>query len=110
LSKLFSGTQKHAAVRKWLSKRERIHVHFAPTSLSWLDMAQRYFCDITEKRIRRGVFKSVSDLESAIHACTDNHNEAPNPFIWTANPADILAKAACARKALDDGCIPGGLP
>ena len=64
-------------------------------------MVERFFRDITENRIRRGVFRSVAELESAIQAYITNHNAAPKPFIWTASANDILAKVARARKALD---------
>lgn len=103
------GTHKHTAVQKWLSKKKRIHIHFTPTSSSWLNMVERFFRDITDKRIRRGVFKSVPDLESAIHAYIDCHNDAPKPFIWTAEADDILAKVVRARKALNDARISGDL-
>jgi transposase len=95
------ATHKHPAVTKWLEAHKRIHVHFTPTSSSWLDMVERFFRDITENRIRRGVFRSVPELESAIQTYIASHNAAPKPFIWTASANDILAKVARARKALD---------
>jgi transposase len=103
------ATHKHATVQKWLEKKKRIHLHFTPTSSSWLNMVERFFRDITDKQIRRGVFKSVPDLEAAIHAYIESHNEAPKPFIWTAEAADILAKVVRARKALNVPRNSGGL-
>jgi transposase len=95
------ATHKHPAVTKWLEAHKRVHVHFTPTSSSWLNMVERFFRDITENRIRRGIFRSVAELESAIQTYIANHNAAPKPFIWTASANDILAKVARARKALD---------
>ena len=103
------ATHKHASVQKWLTKKKRIHVHFTPTSSSWLNMVERFFRDITDRRIRRGVFKSVPDLEAAIHAYIESHNEAPKPFIWTADADDILAKVVRARRALNGARISGEL-
>jgi len=93
-------THKHAKVKAWLAKRTRIHVHFTPTSASWLNMVERFFRDITERCIRRGVFRSVSELEEAIMAYIENHNEAPKPFIWTAKANDILEKVKRAKQKL----------
>ena len=95
------ATHKHPAVTEWLEAHKRVHVHFTPTSSSWLNMVERFFRDITENRIRRGVFRSVAELESAIQTYIANHNASPKPFIWTASANDILAKVARARKALD---------
>ncbi len=96
------ATHKHPAVTKWLEAHKRVHVHFTPTSSSWLNMVERFFRDITENRIRRGVFRSVPELEAAIQAYIENHNAAPKPFIWTASAKDILAKVSKARKTLED--------
>jgi len=95
------ATHKHANVKAWLAKRPRFHVHFTPTSASWLNMVERFFRDITENAIRRGVFTSVHDLIDAIDAYLIEHNRAPKPFIWTASASDILAKVLRAREALD---------
>jgi transposase len=95
------ATHKHPAVTEWLEKHRRIQIHFTPTSSSWLNMVERFFRDISENRIRRGIFRSVPELEAAIHAYIANHNAAPKPFIWTASATDILAKVTRARKALD---------
>ena len=103
------ATHKHPAVRAWLEAHKRVNIHFTPTSSSWLNMVERFFRDITENRIRRGVFRSVPELEAAIHTYVANHNVAPKPFIWTAAAKDILAKVARARKALAVTRISGDL-
>ena len=79
------ATHKTPAVQAWLSKHKRVHVHFTPTSSSWLNMVERLFRDITENRIRRGVFRSVEELEGAIHDYLARHNARPKPFIWAAS-------------------------
>ena len=76
-------------------------MHFTPTSASWLNMVERFFRDITENRIRRGVFRSVPELISAIEDYIHNHNQSPKPFIWTAKASDILEKVTRARRTLD---------
>ena len=75
-------------------------MHFTPTSASWLNMIERFFRDITSKRLRRGVFHSVPDLVSAIEAYVAAYNVNPSPFVWTAKAADILAKVSRARRKL----------
>ena len=95
------ATHKHPQVQAWLAKHPRFHMHFTPTSASWLNMVERFFRDITDKRIRRGVFKSVSELEAAINEYIATHNADPKPFIWTAKASDILAKVTRARAALN---------
>lgn len=95
-------THKHEEVRKWLEKHPRFHIHFTPTGSSWLNMVERYFRDITENQIRRGVFRSVEELERTIVAAIDQHNKAPRPYIWTAEAKDILAKVIRARAASND--------
>ena len=95
------ATHKHPEVKAWLAKHPRFHLHFTPTSSSWLNMVERFFRDITDKRIRRGVFASVPDLEAAINEYIAAHNANPKPFIWTAKASDILAKVTRARAALN---------
>jgi transposase len=95
------ATHKHPQVTAWLAKHPRFHMHFTPTSSSWLNMVERFFRDITDKRIRRGVFTSVSDLEAAINEYIAAHNAKPKPFIWTAKASDILAKVTRAHVALN---------
>lgn len=96
------GTHKHATVKRWLAKRPRIHVHFTPTSSSWLNIVERWFRELTEKCIRRGSFHHVEQLEATIWDFIDHSNDYPKPFVWTADPNDILAKVARARRALDN--------
>jgi transposase len=94
------STHKHPEVQAWLAKHPRFYMHFTPTSSSWLNMVERFFRDITDKRIRRGAFASVPELEAAIHDYIAAHNANPKPFIWTAKANDILAKVTRARSAL----------
>jgi transposase len=95
------ATHKYPDVQVWLAKHPRFHMHFTPTSSSWLNMVERFFRDITDKRIRRGVFRSVPDLEVAINEYIAAHNANPKPFIWTAKASDILAKVTRARAVLN---------
>ena len=97
------ATHKHAKVQKWLARHPRFHVYFTPTSSSWLNMVERFFRDLTEKRLRRGVFRDVEELIVAIGDYIDKHNDKPTPFVWTAKAADILEKVKRARAALDNG-------
>ena len=94
------ATHKHPKVERWLSRHPRFHVHFTPTSSSWLNMVERFFRDLTENRLRRGVFSSVEELIEAIGQYIDHHNNHPKPFIWTAKAADILEKVMRDRTAL----------
>lgn len=95
------STHKHATVLRWVARHPRIHLHFTPTSASWLNMVERFFRDLTEKQISRGVFRSVSELEATILNAIDQHNLDPKPFIWTAKASDILEKVTRARRSLD---------
>ena len=94
-------THKHPKVKAWLGRHTRFHMHFTPTSSSWLNIVERWFREITTKRIRRGSFNSVAQLEAAIYAFIETHNEDPKPFVWTADLKDILPKIARAHEALD---------
>jgi transposase len=94
------GTHKHEKVKRWLKKHPRFQIHFIPTSSSWLNLIERWFREITEKRIRRGVFKSVPELIEAIMTYIDCHNADPKPFVWSAKSEDILEKVARARATL----------
>lgn len=95
------ATHKHAKVATWLKRHQRFQVHFTPTSASWLNMVERFFRDISERRLRRGVFRSVPELVQAITDYVARHNDAPKPFIWTATASDILEKVKRARRKLD---------
>ena len=94
------ATHKHPKVERWLRRHPRFHMHFTPTGCSWLNMVERFFRDLTENRLRRGVFRSVQELIEAIGEYIDHHNEHPKPFIWTTKAADILEKVKRARAAL----------
>jgi len=96
------ATHKHEKVKQWLARNPRFQMHFTPTSASWLNMVERFFRDITTKRIRRGAFPSVRKLVAAIKDYIDEHNLAPKPFIWTAKASDILAKVSRAKAALSN--------
>lgn len=95
------ATHKHPAVKTWLSKHPRFHMHFTPTSASWLNLIERFFGELTNKRIRRGTFRSVPELIKAIEDYIAHHNDFPTTFTWTAKVEDILSKVARARKVLD---------
>ena len=94
------ATHKHPTVQKWLSKHPRFHMHFTPTSASWLNMVERFFRDITTERLRRGVFTSVPELVAAIDEYIAHHNAHPKPFIWTKSARDILQKVIRANSRL----------
>jgi len=94
------ATHKHPAVQDWLAKHPRFHMHFTPTSASWLNMVERFFRDITTERLRRGVFTSVPDLVKAIDEYIAHHNTNPKPFIWTKSARDILQKVIRANNRL----------
>jgi transposase len=94
------GTHTHANVDAWLSKHPRFHLHFIPTSSSWLNLIERWFAQLTEKAIRRGVFHSVPDLIAAIDHYLAAYNHDPKPFVWTAEVDKIINKISRARAAL----------
>ena len=96
------ATHKTKAVQNWLKRHKRFHLHFIPTSSSWLNMVERFFAAITEDAIRRGVFKSVADLEATIADYLANHNETSKPFVWTKSADVILRKVERARTTLAD--------
>lgn len=95
------ASHKHPRVKAWLAKHPRFHIHFTPTSASWLNQVERFFGLITEDRIRRGAFTSVADLEAAIQDYLEHHNANPKPFVWSAPVASILEKVARGRQALE---------
>ena len=92
------ATHKQPAVKQWLAKHPRFHIHFTPTSSSWLNMIERFFRDLTQKRLRRGTFISVPNLISAIEEYVETHNVDPAPYIWTKSANDILAKVQRAHQ------------
>ena len=93
------GTHKTALIQRWLAKRPRFHVHFTPTSASWLNLVERWFALLTDKQLRRGVHKSSHELEAAIYSYLDITNENPRPFVWTKTADQILenVKRYCQR-------------
>ena len=94
------SAHKTPEVNNWLKRHPRFHVHFIPTSSSWLNQVERFFRDLTDKCIRRGVFHSVAELQQAIRGYIDQHNRNPKPYLWTANAKDILEKVKRAWKTL----------
>jgi len=95
------ATHKHPKVKSWLKRHRRFHVHFIPTSSSWLNLIERWFRDLTDRRVRRGAFRSVRELIQAILDYIEAHNENPKSFVWTAQVEDILVKVSRARAVLD---------
>jgi transposase len=97
------GTHKHPAVRAWFASHPRYQVHFTPTGASWLNLVERWFAEITRQRIRRGTFRSVSELVRAIREYVRDNNKDPRPFLWTASAATIIRKIRRCKEALDSG-------
>ena len=95
------ATHKHAKVQAWLKRHRRFHMHFTPTSASWINQVERFFALITGDRIRCGVFKSVAELVGAIQQYLEHHNADPKPFVWTAAASAILEKVARGRQVLE---------
>jgi transposase len=86
------GTHKTPKVKRWFARHPRYHLHFTPTSASWLNQVERFFAEITRRRIRRGTFTHVRELEEAIHSYLEHHNRRPKPFVWAATANAILNK------------------
>jgi transposase len=95
------STHNHANVKTWLAKHRRFHLHFVPTSSSWLNMVERWFRELTTKRLQRGSFASVDELIAAIENYIANHNNDPKPFVWTKTADDIIEKVKRGRVALE---------
>ncbi len=93
------GTPNHPNVKKWIEKHPRFHLHFTPTSSSWLNLVERWFGEITRKRIRRGVFRSVPELIAAIDEFILANN--PKPFVWTKKVEDILEKISHCKGLIE---------
>jgi transposase len=94
------ATHKHPDVQTWLARNRRFHLHFTPTSSSWLNLVERWFRELTDKALRRGSFNSVPDLIGSIEEYLDAHNDDPKPFVWTATAESILQKVRRGRVAL----------
>lgn len=98
------GTHKTAAIQRWLLKRPRFQLHFTPTGASWLNLIERWFALLTEQQLRRGVFRSTRNLETAIRNYIDSHNQQPKPFIWTKTADEILASVPrFCQRTLESG-------
>jgi transposase len=98
------GTHKTKLIRDWLVKRPRFHLHFTPTSASWLNLVERWFALLTEKQLRRGAHRSTKELESAIRNVIRNHNKNPKPFVWHKTADQILDSVArSCKRTLDSG-------
>ena len=98
------ATHKTALIRNWFAKRPRFHIHFTPTSASWLNLVERWFGLLTEKQLRRGVHQSSAELEAAIYRYLDVTNEDPKPLVWTKTADQILASVArFCQRTLDTG-------
>ena len=95
------ATHKHPQVLKWLAKRPRFHMHFTATSAWWMNMVERFFRNLSEDRLKPGVFKSVEELVAAIELFVLAHNETPKPFVWTKSAQGILQKVMRARAKLN---------
>jgi transposase len=96
-----SSTHTHPNVKAWLAKHKRVHLHFTPTSSSWLNLVELWFRQISTKRLSRGVFKTLDDLIDAIDDWTDHWNEHGAPFVWTKTADEILTKVRSARHSLE---------
>jgi transposase len=96
------ATHKHPKVKAWLKRNRRFHVHFIPTSSSWLNVIERFFRDLDVKRLRRGVFQNVPELIDAVMSYVDGHNDDPSPFVWSKTAEDIIKKVGRARRALNN--------
>ena len=95
------ATHKHPKVQAWLARHERWTFHYTPTSASWLNAVEGFFAELTSRRLKRGVFHSLVDLQTAINRYLAEHNQAPKPFVWTAEPEAILAKVKRGHQALE---------
>src|SRR3989454_177258 len=97
------GTHTYLKVQAWFAAHPRYHLHFTPTGTSWLNLVERWFAEITRKRIRRGTFRCVAELTQAIYQYVRENNNNPRPFIWTATASNILRKIKHCKEALDAG-------
>ena len=101
------GTHKTPLIRTWVAKRPRFHVHFTPTYGSWLNLVERWFAELTNKQLRRGVHRSVAQLKAAIREFIAAHQANPKPFIWMKSADEILVSIArFAQRTLDFQAAP----
>ena len=94
------ATHKHLKVRKWLAQHPRWTFHFTPTSASWLNAVESFFAKLTRRRLKRGVFRSIGDLQAAINRFVAETNSNPKPFVWTADPKRVLAAVKRGKEKL----------
>ena len=94
------AAHKHPKVRAWLTRHPRWTFHFTPTSCSWVNAVETFFATLTRRRLQRGAFRSLVDLQAAINRYLDEHNQHPNPFIWTADPDRIIEKVNRGHQTL----------
>ena len=95
------ATHKHPNVMRWLDRHPRFTFHFTPTSCSWINAVEGFFATLTKRRLKRGVFRSITDLQAAINRFLDEHNEKPKPFVWRADPVRVLAAIERGKQALE---------
>jgi transposase len=95
------ATHKHPKVMAWLARHKRFTFHFTPTSCSWLNAVEGYFAKLSKQRLKRGVFRSVAELQSAIKRFIEETNQMPKPFVWTADPDKIIAAVKRGHQVLD---------
>ena len=95
------ATHKHPKVQKWLARHPRWTFHFTPTSASWLNAVEGFFAKLTRRRLKRGVFWSVADLQAAINRFAEETNSNPKPFVWTADPKRVLAAVKRGKEKLE---------
>jgi transposase len=96
------GTHKTPLIRRWLARHPRYHLHFTPTSASWLNLVERWFATLTERQLRRGVHRSTRELETALKHYLAVHNQEPKPFVWTKTADEILANGARFCQCISD--------
>jgi transposase len=95
------AADKHPKVRQWLARHERFAFHFTPTSCSWFNSVESFFAKLTKRRLKRGVFRSIIDLQAAINRFLEEHNHTSKPFTWIADPDKIIAAVRRGHQALD---------
>ena len=95
------ATHKHPSVRAWLARHPRWTFHFTPTSASWLNAVEGFFAKLTNRRLKRGVFRSVVELQAAINRFVEENNVRPKPFVWTADPDRVLAAVSRGIQKLE---------
>ena len=95
------ATHKHPKVRQWLARHPRWTFHFTPTSASWLNAVEGFFAKLSRRRLKRGVFRSLTDLQAAINRFVSETNNDPKPFVWAADPNKIIAAVRRGHQVLD---------